>query len=100
MQNEKPLDLRNRTQLETAIFLICQHKSLELHGDFFPESEEYKLVNRLVNASVTELFGIFEGQMNESAAFDYFKKYGFQNFIAPNGDVYNLMDGEWYVTVK
>ena len=100
MQNTKPLDLRNRTQLETAIFLICQYESLALYGDFFPDDEAQKLVNRLINASDTELFDLFEEQMDANAAFDYFKIYDFPHFIAPNGDIYNLMDGEWYVTVK
>lgn len=100
MKNTEPLDLRNRTQLETAVFVICQYESLVVYGNFFPEDEKNKLVDRLIHASNTELLDLFEEQMDAGAALEYFKNYNISCFIAPNGDTYNLMDGEWYVTVK
>lgn len=100
MHKQKVLDLRNRTQLETAIFLICQYESLVLYGDFFPSDEMCKLVYRLITMNDTELLDIFEEQMDAGATLDYFKNYGVSHFIVPNGDIYNLMDGGWYVTIK
>lgn len=100
MQKQKLLDLRNRTQLETATFIICQYESLVLYGDIFPSEEMWKLVYRLITINNTELLNIFEEQMDAGSALDYFSNYGVSNFIAPNGDIYNYMNGEWYITIE
>lgn len=99
MEKNKILDLRNRTQLETAVFIIAQYECLSLDGEFIPDEETWKLVKLLTTVSHEELCGFFEEQLDAGAALAYFAEYGIASFITPNGDWYNYTYEGWFVTV-
>ena len=93
-------DFAERWLLELAIFASEQLQSVRKTGDVIPEKKGLALADAIMQVPMSTLTECFQLQLESGEIYDFAEAMGKKSFITPSGDIYNYMDGEWYVTIN